>query len=374
MSLSSEDALRLNVMIANKPLAIRIHEPSMTLFGLMSDGEVSVKLNPNAPEERYLKSVRAFLSEHALGSPGGYPLYLQRWTRMGQMREQSLEQLLLLGDPTAVFAVVCAEGLSVELARRAWWASEEAENARRMLQTRAVVQSGVGRRLAEYLVEYLPFETEPDVIIESIAAVLQPGLLDPEQVASLWKKAQRKNVYLVGFVAAIPDDLPERGTARDDYADVAARLSGPASTGNPLASLLLRVLDSGGQAFVETCLRILGRPSNQDVVDVTLGVMRGYCAGIRPEGDPDLPIEDLLSEAERYRLDSSDARGCLDAAPELAAEIEALRVLSGLGYGALRPLMKGSTAMGSLMRRKLEPLLEPLSARLEQLLQPARDE
>ena len=373
MSLSSEDALRLNVMIANKPLAIRIHEPSMTLFGLMNDGEVSVKLNPSAPDERYLKGVRAFLSERALGSPGGYPLYLQRWTRMGQMREQSLEQLLLLGDPTAVFAVVCAEGLSVELARRAWWASEEPENARRMLQTRAVAESDMGRRLAEFLVEYLPFETEPDVIIESIVAVLQPGLLDREQVAGLWKKAQRKNVYLVGFIAAMPDRLPQQGAARDDYDAIAARLSPLVSSGNPLASLLMRVLDAGGQSFVETCLRILGKPSNQDVVDFTLAVMRRFCAGIRPEGDPDLAIEALLSEARRYRLDSADARACLEAAPGLEAEIEALRVLSGLGYGTLRPLMKGSTAMGSLMRRKLAPMLEPLAERLNLLLRPGRD-
>ena len=52
MPLSSEDALRLNVMLANKPLAIRIHESSMTLFGLMNDGEVTVKLNPDVQKTR----------------------------------------------------------------------------------------------------------------------------------------------------------------------------------------------------------------------------------------------------------------------------------------------------------------------------------
>ena len=39
--LSSEDALRLNVLLANNPLAIRIHESSMTLYGLLEDGESS---------------------------------------------------------------------------------------------------------------------------------------------------------------------------------------------------------------------------------------------------------------------------------------------------------------------------------------------
>ncbi|OQX47407.1 MAG: hypothetical protein B0D86_00095, partial [Candidatus Sedimenticola endophacoides] len=120
MELSSEDALRLNVMLANRPLAIRIHESSMTLYGLLETGEASIRLNPVANPDRYLLAVRSFLSEKALGNPGGYPLYLQRWTRQGQMREQSLEQLLMLGDPTAVFAVVCAEGIGPEIARRAW--------------------------------------------------------------------------------------------------------------------------------------------------------------------------------------------------------------------------------------------------------------
>ena len=96
MELSGEDTLRLNVMLANNPLAIRIHESSMTLYGLLESGEATVKLNPTGNIDKYLGTVRSFLSEKALGNPGGYPLYLQRWTRQGQMREQSLEQLLLL--------------------------------------------------------------------------------------------------------------------------------------------------------------------------------------------------------------------------------------------------------------------------------------
>ena len=39
------------------------------------------------------------------------------------------------------------------------------------------------------------------------------------------------------------------------------------------------------------------------------------------------------------------------------ADIKAMRICSGLGYGVLRPLIGGSSAMGSLMRRKLEPVM-----------------
>ena len=118
MELSSQDSLRLNVLLANQPQAIRINESTMTVHGLSVDGEARIQLNPTGRAEQYLKRVKELLSGHVLGSPGGYPVYLQRWTRMGQMRDDSLEQLLLLGEPEAVVATVCAQGLTDELARR----------------------------------------------------------------------------------------------------------------------------------------------------------------------------------------------------------------------------------------------------------------
>lgn len=370
MQLSGEDALRLNVLLVNKPRAIRIHESSMTLFGLMQDGEVSVRLNPVTSDEKYLKSVRSFLSEKALGSPVGYPLYLQRWTRQGQMRGESLEQLLLLGDPTAVFAVVCAEGLTDELASRAWWAVEEAENARRMLETEEVVRGRTGKILARYLVDFLPFETEPATMIDSVRLALQPGLLDREERLSLWKKAGRKLPYLVGFLAADPDNLPVGQAAHADHARIRELLGGQAERGNAVAALLEKLLCTRGQTFLDTVIRLLGKPSSQEVVVGTLDILRHYCSGIRPEGDPDADIESLQAEAGEFLQESREAQECLALFPELAGKIRAARLLSGLGYGVLRPLLKGSDALGSLMRRKLDPALSAILRSLEALHAP----
>ena len=102
MELSSEDAFRLNVLLANKPLAIRIDEGRMSVHGLAAQGdspqrEIKVELHPTTRVEHYLRLVRELISGQVLGSPGGYPVYLKRWTRMGQMRDESLAQLLLLG-------------------------------------------------------------------------------------------------------------------------------------------------------------------------------------------------------------------------------------------------------------------------------------
>jgi hypothetical protein len=49
------------------------------------------------------------------------------------------------------------------------------------------------------------------------------------------------------------------------------------------------------------------------------------------------------------------------------SHLVALRVLSGLSYGIVRPVFRDSTAIGSLMRRKLQPVMTPLGVHLASL-------
>ena len=108
MELSAEDNLRLNVLLAQELHAVRIDESKMIVYALTGKGEAKVPLNPTGKDEAYIKEVKALFSTHVMGSPGGYPVYLKRWTRMGQARDESLAQLLLLGEPEAVVAAVHA--------------------------------------------------------------------------------------------------------------------------------------------------------------------------------------------------------------------------------------------------------------------------
>lgn len=371
MDLSPEDSLRLNVLLANAPLAIRIDESRMLVQGLTAQGESTVRLSPMGRPEPYLRAVRELISGHVLGSPGGYPVYLKRWTRMGQMRDESLAQLLLLGEPEAVVAAVCAPGLTDELARRAWWAMEDAGNARRMLTHPAVREGAMGRILADYLVDYLPFETEHEEIMETVRLVLQPGLLDAPRQLDLWRKSVRKQAYLVGFLQAVPDALPEPSVGRDP--DPA--LQDLADGGNACAALLTRVYSPSGQTFLKTVSTVLAKPPSQEVVIAVLDCLRDYFAPLRPDGDSDLALDALLADA-RALADSPDVhpeaaevlRRCL----ALTDEIAAMRFLSGVGYGLIRPLLPDPTTQGTLMRRKLAPVVEPIQARLAALRGPAR--
>jgi hypothetical protein len=370
MDLAAEDSLRINVLLANKPLAIRIHESSMTLFGLTGDGEeVQVKLNPDCRDEQYIRRVKEMLSGHVLGSPGGYPVYLQRWTRMGQMRDDNLDQLLLLGEPEAVVAVVCAPGITDELARRAWWAMEDAENARRMLMREAVSEGEMGPVLAEYLVDYLPFESEIEQMMITVSLVLKPGLISDALKQELWKRAKRKPAYYVGFLSACPDAIPEQKQPSARYLELQERLAGIA-TENRIAALLLRVHSPAGQAFLETAVRVLKKPGTQEMVTATLDNLALYFSVMRPGERVDLPLEMLEQDAESSMAEPVQAiTEVLEQCPDCVGPIAVMYLLSGLGYGVLRPVLRDTTAIGSLMRRKIEPVITPLLGKIA-LLQP----
>ena len=371
MELSNEDRLRLNVLLANRPQAIRIDESRLIVHGLSERGEAKIHLNPSGPPERYLRAVKELISGHILGSPGGYPVYLRRWSRMGQMRDESLEQLLMLGEPEAVVAAVGSRGLTPELARRAWWAMEDPENARQMLSNPEIVASEMGPVLADYLVDYLPFETEHETMMESVRLVLQPGLLDEARELDLWRKAARRQAYLVGFLRAMPDDLPEQRPARTDAEAVVTALDDELAAGNACAALLVRVTSAPGQTFLETLSAVLAKPPNQEVVTAAFELLRGYFAPLRPGGDPDLAIEALLADGDAFAAAGPGAdaavRRVLERIPQAAPDLAAMRVLSGVGYGLLRPVLPDATTLGSLMRRKLAPVLEPLQARVARL-------
>ncbi len=370
MDLASEDAFRLNVLLANRPLAIRIDESRLMVYGLSERGEARIQLNPSGRPDAYVRLVRELISGQVLGSPGGYPVYLRRWTRMGQMRDESLEQLLLLGEPEAVVAAVHAPGLTDELARRAWWAMEDAENARRMLANPAVRGGSMGRVLADYLVDYLPFEAEPDKAMESVRLVLQPGLLEPVRLADLWTRSARKPAHLLGFLHALPDHLPEPGAERRDAPALRERLAPLILAGDPVALLCGRVPSAAGQSFLRTLALVLAKPPTQELVGSAFDLMRSYFGALRPGGDPNLPLPALVAEAQAFCAAPDPAgpvAACLAAAPELAPDLVAMRILSGVGYGAIRAYLIDSTASGSLMRRKLAPVLDALEAQIDLL-------
>jgi hypothetical protein len=323
--LSPEDALRLNVLLAGELLAVRLDEGARTLYALTPKGEARIPLNPVGRAERYYQRVRELLGGHALNSPGGYPVHLRRWTRMGQASEKNLEALLKLGASEAVMAVAYAAGLTDELARRVWWASQNLatmEVARVMLNHPAVRAGSMGQVLADYLIEHLPFEEDPIAAMQSVRVVLAAGLLDPDKREQLWAKGKRRPYYLIGFLESLPDALPPE----------APRALPENIPDSPATRLLARCYSGAGQSYLKTAELTLEKPPAHEAVYLLLDLLGGYFAAGRAAAG--LPIP--------------------------AAEIAALEALGQLSNAVAEPILTRTTAVGPLLRRHLEPLFAPI--------------
>ena len=363
MELSSEDALRLNVLIANAQ-AIRIDENSMTVYGLNGEQEMRFPLSPTGRRDQYMQAVRSMLSSMVLDSPGGYPVFLRRWTRMGQIDNDQLDRLLKLGEPEAVMAVVCARNLSDELARRAWWCAPYAEHARRMLESPQVVAGEMGPILADYLIEHLPFETEPRDMLNTVRLVLQDGLIDEEQKRKLWESGARQKSYRIGFLEALPNDLPERQPARVDRAQYLAVLTVLAD--NPYAAQLLLLLDEAGQTFLSVAEDVLLNPYDQDVASALFnalgrhGLRLRQADGLRELADIDALLEGLWQQDEALQA-------LLQAVPELEEDIRAMLRLAHVSEYLLNPIFGQTDAVGTVMQEKIEPVTLPLAQDIARL-------
>jgi hypothetical protein len=371
MDLTPEDALRVNVLLANPLKAVRIDESRMTLHALSERGEAKIQLNPNCRDESYLRRVREALSSHVLGSPGGYPVYLKRWTRMGQARDSILESLLLLGEPEAVAAVVNAPGITDEIASRAWWASQTPENARCMLRQAAVVQGRMGPVLAQFLLEFLPFEEEARDQIRSVRLVLQDGLINQQERLRLWEKGKHRNAFHVGFLQALPDELPAGQVAAPSWEGTRGQLQDLLQAGNPFATQLCRLLGPAGQAFLTVVENVLEKAANQDVVVElmhalaaharTLPVPRARLAYLE---DIDAEVDRLLAAAGRGDVAQRDLAAVLQALPGNVHHVRAMLFLGLLDEPVLDPVFAGTDAIGTVMRRKLGPLTGPVLGRI----------
>ncbi|MGB0713468.1 MAG: hypothetical protein ACPGUC_07905 [Gammaproteobacteria bacterium] len=368
MELSPEDDLRLGVLLANEVQAIRIDESSKTLYALTASGEVNVRLHPSGRPDAYLKQVRELLSGQVLGSPGGYPIFLRRWTRMGDITASNLEGLLLLGEPEAVVAVVRSPNLTEELARRAWWAMPDAQNARRMLAKPEISTSSIARELAEFLVEFLPFEEDPADAIESIRLVLQPNLIDEKTRQRLWKMGARKNALRVGFMAGQPDTLPRQSSPNRFHAELEPHIA-PLVGQEPLANVMLRVLDAPGQAFVETARDVLTKPATQEVVWKLLETLGEY---FRPAGSSNECVRDLdkmlaYSQATVGNCAGEKLTEIINTRPEAGNIAHACLTLGQCSGELVTDIFSRSSAVGSVMRKQIAHITGPLIAQLDQL-------
>jgi hypothetical protein len=376
MPLSNEDNLRLNVLLRQNLYALRIDESKMHVEALTEKGEAQVSLNPNCRDEKYIPMVKEMISTYVLGSPIGYPVYIHRWTRMGQSRKhESLQNLLKLGESEAVVAVAHTEGLPVELAQHAWWALPTEENARTLLRHQSVIENELGKELAMFLMEFLPFESDAMRIVETVSLLLQPGILADEDRQSLWKKASHKSAYYPGFLITAADNLPCQVDEHENFTNLSHRLGDTIAQGNKVAKYYLWLHSDRGRAFLHTIKLSLNRPAQQDVVVALFNAIGHYFS--------DLGLSRryrTIEELQAINENICDGK-CGPEYSQLATEINQLTNLSAgsdkriqamlglaqLSETLLDPLFGGTDCLGSVMRKRIKPVSEPLLEMVRQL-------
>jgi len=363
MELSHEDSLRLNVLLTQDLQAIRIDESAMIVYALTSKGEAKVQLMPNCRDDRYLYHVRELFSSHALDSPGGYPVYIERWTRMGQTRTESLHGLLLLGEPEAIVAIANAPGLTEELARCAWWAMPTVDIARSLLENTAVSKSEFAKELAQFLLGYIPFETETLAIVDSVRLVLQPDLISEVERQELWSKGNQKSVFYLGFLHAIPDALPTQTIQHRQWQEAQQSLFALCENNNRYAIQLYRLLSAMGQTFLATVEMALKKIYDQDAMVALLNSFDKYFVTFRPEFElKSREFSEILERVSSLIASDGDIllQDLLTKVPQLKPQVHAMLVLACVGEKLSDPIFAQTDAVGSLMRKKLLPITQPL--------------
>ena len=357
--LSSEDQLRIQVMLHNEPKALRIDENQMVLYAWTTNGEASIPLSPNLPNEQYLKALREMLSEHVLGSAGGYPLYLKRWSRMGHTGEQHLEQFLLLGEPEAVVAVANSPALTIELAKLVWWAvtntAQQAEQGLHMLRRGCVIEDALGREIAQFLMEHLPFVTEPEEVLSILSAVLQEGLLEEAQIEKIWRRSQErgKGIYQIAFLQGRPLALPEPVEAYPALEQLLDHTEGV------VAEKLKQLASSGGQTFVAQSIALLDKVANEVSVYALMNAIGSFFVTLLPS----MPAQRQLQEVDLVPLLAE-----VDEVPEaLRSQLEALFFLAHVREEVTFKAILHSGSVGRSLRKKLKPEFDLIRSHLQRL-------
>ncbi|SMN15114.1 DsrS [uncultured Candidatus Thioglobus sp.] len=342
--LTPEDTLRLNVLISTC-VAIRIDVYKLVVVGLTKDKkEQTITLNPTIDSSKYIQAVQKLLVSQVLGSMGGYPSYLKRWSRMGQVGSTNLKSLLKIGNIEAVVAVSNSQNLNHEVLDLVWWCAtntdQQAEIGRFLLTRDFVIKHPIGKQIADYLLEFLPFTDDTTQLIDTTNLLLQDDLISPQAKDRLWKQGQRKPAFLVGFIERMQGDLPNNNStiALDES-----------------IKELACVNSEQGQILLQAIAHILKKINQEHVLYRTLEVLGSYLSH---------PMIQPLSDIEQLQIQAQTVAEQLGLESE---KIKARLLLAGVSEHLVVSTISAHSLAGSAIRKKLIHTLNPIQKALQTL-------
>ncbi len=347
--LTDEDTLKVNVLIATS-IAIRIDMYKNVVVGLSKENkEQTVKLNPDSDSTKYIQEVQALLVSKVLGTMGGYPSYLKRWSRMGQVSSANLKSLLMIGNIEAVVAVANSNNLDSETCELVWWCAtntdHQAEVGMFLLNRDFVVKHPVGTKIADFLLEFLPFTTDILNQIDTTNLILQGSLISDSDKDKLWKQGQRKTAILVGFIERMQGRLPNTNNTFE------------LKCGEPM---LDPACSLQGQILLKTIQHILNKINQEYVLYRTLEVLGQF-----------------LSHPKIYKLETIDqlqeqSKNFIEGFEfgTTKTKVESLLLLAGVSELLVVGTISAHGLAGSAIRKKLSNVLTPIQDALVLLTAP----
>ncbi|RUA05282.1 MAG: hypothetical protein DSY43_04925, partial [Gammaproteobacteria bacterium] len=335
--LTAEDTLKLNVLMATCE-AIRVDVYKIIVVGLTADKkEQTIVLNPPGDSGKYIQAVQKLLVSQALGSMGGYPSYLKRWSRMGQVSSVNLKSLLKIGNIEAVVAVANAQSLNDEVLDLVWWCAtntdQQAEIGRFLLTRDFVVKHPVGKQIADYLLEFLPFTDDTTQLIDTTNLLLQDALISQEAKDRLWKQGQRKTAFLVGFIERDTDNLPNNDHTIALDSDIKE---------------LECINSEQRQILLKTIITILKKINQEHVLYRTLEVLGSTLAH---------PMIQRSDDIKHCQTQAQQVLGSLGLDNE---KIKARLFLASIGEQLVVSTISAHSLAGSAIRKKLANVLMPI--------------
>jgi hypothetical protein len=106
---------------------------------------------------------------------------------------------------------------------------------------------------------------------------------------------------------------------------------------------------------------VLQKPADQDVVTALVNAIGNYFRPARPASPSLREIEAIdASVGSLCSMVSGPLCQLLQAVPPLAAEIRAMVFLAHIDEAIITPIFAHSDAVGTVMRKKIEPVVAPI--------------
>jgi len=108
----------------------------------------------------------------------------------------------------------------------------------------------------------------------------------------------------------------------------------------------------------------LKKPADQEVVELLLEAIAAYFSQVRPDSFAADDINVMIAEAEKLCTTDEEIQQVLQQFPQLEPAVRAILILSCLNVKLLNPIFARTDAIGTMMRKKIQPVTDPIFEQL----------